>query len=957
MSTRQDISHRLYHMRLPTGALMSLPLLVVMIWYAWSATAELDRYVRASEDQVDVDLELFHIVFHDELVRDLRRMTLPAAAEINRPSYDLAMSRDELDGLYRRLYDDGDERRYVDTYLRKDGIIHEASIRFRGSKPWHWLGKQKSMKVRLAKGDLVDGTRVFNLLNEPTPFALEEQLILDLAREQGLLTPETHAARVRLNNADMGVFRYAAQPTEGLLRRGRRVPGNLYSGDSDSVLTPQNVGGLFFSREGWQQVAVRAGLRLSDGEFEPLDGLLGMVGKGSFAQFADYADQKIDLERYAIFDALDVAFGGDEHDYQSNHKLYYDPYRGLFEPVAWSFRGFQHEPWFNLVDHPLLIRLKMTPEYLVRRNRAVFQLITGAASLPQIRARTNRLFEEMEPGLSTDPYWDAYKLLPRVTRFHRFMVRPMLTEKWALAARAEMHSYNRRVRFLLDELEQPGVTASAAATDDGDIQVQVVASGHSGHRLRELDVTGACEGDVVWHADVSRNRRLDSADVLVSRSRLGAPASVDRYNDILPGSRLDCRDDPRPERGNVRVVPEDRTYLYHLSAPCSPTLIILVLDDRITGRQTQLNIPVNGHLPLAPADHLPTPAATPALEAGQRSPHIWDYPARPAAQRLVFGPGLVTFSETRVFAAHQSVRIVEGSRVELVPGTSLIFHGPVHMIGSSSEPIVITSTTSKEAFGGLALRGPATAGSRFEHVRIERGSLVSDGKKQPIDGVIYPSFLNLYDTEDITISAAHFSQISSAEDVIHATYVKNLQLHEIDIERAPTDGVDLEFTDGDVRGLRIRGAGDDCLDLMGAQIRVTDSVLLGCTNNAVSAGEESDVNAHGLLIGRSRTAILAKSASRARLSRSLVYDVETALSVRGLDQHYQGTSSIGVNDLFAVDCERTIERDAATRLEVERISRSLPAHGALEHLGRHVLGLRDWADLPKYVDHLLESGK
>ena len=31
----------------------------------------------------------------------------------------------------------------------------------------------------------------------------------------------------------------------------------------------------------------------------------------------------LDIEKLALFDALDVVFGGDQHDYLSNHKLYF----------------------------------------------------------------------------------------------------------------------------------------------------------------------------------------------------------------------------------------------------------------------------------------------------------------------------------------------------------------------------------------------------------------------------------------------------------------------------------------------------------------------------------------------------------------------------------------------------------------------------------------------------------
>ena len=119
-------------------------------------------------------------------------MTLPPPVDSGLPTYDLSLPRDALDGLYQQLYDDGDDRDYEDGYVRKDGVIHDIRVRFRGSKPWHWLSTQKSMKLRLDKGNLIDGTRTFNLVNDPTPFGLEDQIILDSVPDLPGVTIDIH---------------------------------------------------------------------------------------------------------------------------------------------------------------------------------------------------------------------------------------------------------------------------------------------------------------------------------------------------------------------------------------------------------------------------------------------------------------------------------------------------------------------------------------------------------------------------------------------------------------------------------------------------------------------------------------------------------------------------------------------------------------------------------------------
>jgi len=227
-----------------TGLLLSLPLVLTVAWYGWSAFAQVDRYKRGTEDVAPWTMELFQIALHDELLRDFRRMSQserPANSTLS--TFALSLNRDNLDALNGQLY--GAKRSYVNGYVQKDGVIHEVQARYRGSKPWHWIGNQKSTKLRLDRGDLLDGTRIFNLLNDPTPFGMEAQIIFEIARQLGLITPDYSMVRVRLNNSDMGVYHYAVQPVEGVLRRGRRMPGALYSGDTDSVDVARGVGSLF----------------------------------------------------------------------------------------------------------------------------------------------------------------------------------------------------------------------------------------------------------------------------------------------------------------------------------------------------------------------------------------------------------------------------------------------------------------------------------------------------------------------------------------------------------------------------------------------------------------------------------------------------------------------------------------------------------------------------------------
>lgn len=940
---------RVYEMRLLTGLFLAAPLALLVIWYAWSAFASFDRYRRAADRKLKLTPEMFQLVLHDELERDLRRFRLPDRPEPSAlPTYELSFSRDNLDKLNsgQGPAQEG-EASYVEALVKKNGEVHEARVRYRGGQPWHYLGAQKSMKVRVERGELLDGARSFNLINDPTPFGLEDQLILDLARESGLLTPEYRPVWVRINNSDAGVYRYEAQPDEGLLRRNRRMPGSIYSGDAED-------GTVFADNKGWRKVSSRSAETKTD--LRELDRLLAAI-HGTHEEFAEFTETQFDLEKYAKLDALDVVFGGAEHDWSSNHKLYVDPYTGRFEPIAFSFRGFQHEPVMNFVDHPLLIRLKMTPGFLAMRDREVYALLTERASVPAIRARAESAMAALAPELAADPWWDAYKLLPRVSRAVRFLPRPMSFERWVLAGEAEISGFAERSRYLLNVLEEPGVAVSVARASADVARVDLVLSGEAAYAFKSASFrSSACasasasssaSARVEVFADVDLDGAFDvHRDLPVAGGELDAPAPIGHRAELYAGVRLIAHEDPRPKSGPVRTASEPRTYTYFARAPgCPLDGGTLELDNLVTGGTTRLALDFKSAPPIAPRETLPDISARVAFIPGERSPHAWRYAEKAAPELVVLGPGIVRFPETMRFGANQTVRIAPKTVFAMGPLASIIFRGPVQADG----PLTILRADPASPWGGIALQGPGTAGSRL------RGWVLRGGTRVREEVIEYSALLNIHDTRDIEVDRLIVEGASDSEDLVHANTVTQLVLHELSLDHAPIDAIDLELTTADLSGIRVNGAGDDCLDLGGADLRIRDSVLLGCTNNAVSAGEESEVSMHGMLIGGAKIGVLAKNGGDVRATRSVIWDTEIALKTNFKEVYYTKKSAIGASELYAPRAGAVRDAANGTTIEAGSVQASLPDENALPHLREHVLRLDRWSELETSVAAMREG--
>lgn len=958
---RCSLPLRLYRMRFVSAFIVVLPLLFLCVWYAAAAYTAHLRYNAASGQDEPLTLETFHVHLHDRLTRDLRRASMPEPAGRSKmPTYSLVMGNAELSTLDAKVPPEEGAAAYVKAYLRKGtrGEVKTARVRYRGRKHWHWNYAQKSWKIRLKAGSFLDGLETFSFLNTVEPLPIDEQIVLDVARAEGLLTPEHFPFRLLLNNAYMGVYFFSSEPDEGFLRNARRIPGSIYSGNQAPKDKETGVSALWSAAKYWKKVAARFPELMEDNS--ELTALIAVVDQGSQEAFARFARDHIDVEAFARFDALDVVFGSNQHDFGQNHKLYFDPYRGRFEPIAWNFRGWTHRRRLNRTENPLLLRLKDLPKYLSLRNRIVRELLESSCSLEAVKAKAKARLAELARDQASDPYWSAYDLLPKASKYLRQMVRPMNEERQAIVLASRMAEYERRVAYLGGELDRVSLDATLAAgtqpaLDQGEAAtpapaiLDLVVDGMAGLRLRAIEASWdpACTpGDVEIVADTNLSGAFEVGQdrVLTPNLRAGAAAPMDEA--LYPGNLLTARKKIHNTRGGVRARPEARSYrLFIRGEGCVPRRVELRAESLVSGRELRATAGP-GHRSATPprksercADDLPP------MTAGHRSLHPWCLTPEPA-EEIQLGPGVVHVEDQRVFGAQQRVVIAPGTTLVMGSQASLIFQAQLSAEGSPEAPIRIMPREG--SWGGVALQGPGCAGSRWRHVEVSGGTTPSWGLTS------YPGMVNVHDSRDVAFEDCRFGENQGSDDVLHVAFVEDFVLSRVQVVDSADDGVDLEFSSAKLSDLRVVGAGDECLDLMGSEVALERSVLLECQNNGVSAGEETRLNVVSSLIAESGRGLLAKNASVVGLDGALLYGNKTGLQVEPVSERYEGRSRVKAATLHVVGSEEIAvvkKRKGRKKLggahKLKGVDEILTALGedALQTLGHEVLGLEAWSEL------------
>lgn len=899
MTGRERLWWRIYRLRLVPGLMISLPFWFIIAWYLLFAWANHAGYNKATGSKQEFNLELFHLRVHDLFSRDWRRVSLPDADKDSAlPTYQLFLSNKALDLLDADGPPEEGKGKYQEGLIKKDKTFVKARFRYRGKKHWNWNYAQKSWKVRMEE-DLLKGQRTLSFMNPVSPLPFSEELILDVARENGLLTPDYFPVRLFLNRAFMGIYYWMGQPDEWLLRRGQRIPGSVYSGNGAPVDEVRGVSSLWWHADSWKKPAAR--LAAEADEKVELEGLLSVLQQADDAVFQAYVAEHLDLDKFALFDALDVIFGGNQHDYDQDHKLLFDPYRGRWEPIAWDFRGFEHRRYVRRSENPLQLRLQELPGYLDRRNHFVWTLIHGSCHPQEMERKIRELAQNRRADFLADPYWDAYGQLPDISKYFRQMVRPMNEERFDQYLEALLGTYRTRIEFLKKELSQASVEATLGGT--GNRRLQLAVDGWDGLDLLRVNVMWE-GGDSGWAVAADWN---GDGSLAQSEPKWSRGVGIDAV--LTPGTVLIPRAEPSVARGKVRLIPERRLYDFWLVGRDGFAVqqVTVGLRNRVTGQEFDVMITAPSAQDSAGGCVDKGQWGGALTEPGRRSLHPWCAP-QAASSAVVLGPGDVEVSESRVFGEDQRVEVKAGTTLKMAPGASLFFFGPVHMEGTQDAPVVVQELVPGKPFGGVALQGAGTAGSVLQHV-VVKGGTVPHRLPTRFGGV-----LNIQDSRNVTLKGCRIEGNSGEYDALHVAYVTGLSMEGMRFERVASDAADLEFVEGVIEDMQVTEAGDECLDLMGAHLQVHDVRFVGCGGAGVSAGEETRLRLERALIVGTATGILAKNDSRVRASEVVVDRAGVGVRIEGKEDRYEGLSKVRGRGLWLLRC-RELTHDKKERLD------------------------------------------
>ncbi len=320
-------------------------------------------------------------------------------------TFEITINPKDLQKLNSNLPKSG--KSFVNAYLKISGEnrVRKVKLRYRGDNNFHWLYPQKSLRIKLQNGDLYDMQTQFNLINPPNWYSFRDVVVYDFAKKLGLMAPDFYPVRVFINGKFMGVYLFLSQVDESLLRRFKRMPGSIYYGDYGEP-DSRGVSNLWFDPNNWVKKAARNAEQKYDRS--DINYLIDAVDNFDKDDFHNFFEKMINKKRFYTFFALDVIFGSDHHDYHHNHKIYFDPYLGRYEPIEWDLRNWSDEKIKDLSVYPLLNRVKLDPVFEAERDKRAYEILKSLNFSPSsLLKEYKKVFDLVYRDLESDRFRDT----------------------------------------------------------------------------------------------------------------------------------------------------------------------------------------------------------------------------------------------------------------------------------------------------------------------------------------------------------------------------------------------------------------------------------------------------------------------------------------------------------------------------------------------------------------------
>ncbi len=809
------------------------------------------KFTNSLGQTLDYNIDSIHFFTKEFIARQYQKFTVePLPMVTTLPSFYLFVDEKDLESLEENLPASA-KLQYKQSYLKIDDpeFSGKAQFRYRGGLPLHWLYKKKSIRVKLPPFSTYRNERRFDLVNHSSIFTILDWVSYDMARLIGLLTPEYFPARVFINNETNGLHFFLSRIDESLLRKNNRMPGSIYEGDTQFIASPfdsdfglekifllatdNNLAALWTDERLWKKIASR-NVESSD-DREDIKEFFSTIEEKNPLEFMTAFDTYFDKEKFYLFWGLDKLVGSYHHDLFHNHKIYFDPYKGKFEPIEWDIRFWSINAVVPVT--PLFKQILLNP-ILKYENDLIIHKLWERFTVDHVSGMIDDANNTIKNELAADPYRqhpDAYNKY-----FGLNKVVPFSMNEYTDAIEDLKHIYKVMHRDIEELLNFSFASYDIDEISGNQIQITIAVNGNS-----PIDFDPWSILPETLHEDVELFRVYeDKTHPILNHGqldRLYPGIAIYQYSDADKMSRALLS----TVVGQDDYTPSPLYYRYLIKVANSADVIKA---NELTSR----NAITSNIVTIEKVDDLPDNADTVSF-------HPWRLLSQiKTVKNEITLSGEIEVYYDLVFTEEQKVTILPGTNFKLYVNTSVFFYGKVIAKGTAALPIKFEQMIIGQPWGSIVIQGKKASGSHMSHIDISGGSVALRNL------IHYPGQLNIHDVDSFQLENCTISNNSIGDDALHIAYSQGHIQHCV-FKNTAFDALDMDIVDVTVSDSTFFNIGNDAIDLMNSKTVIDNVNIIGSGDKCISVGEASQVTIQNSQLKNCQLGIAVKDQSIVQL--------------------------------------------------------------------------------------------
>jgi len=821
--------------------------------------------------KLTLNSDIFRFMLRAEFKKSLVRLSVTKPvndAESALETFYLNVAPEDLGLLNSDLPESG-KAQTVDALMRtsKEQNIWKVKLRYRGDMNYHWLYPQKSMRIEF-KDDLYDMNTKINLINPPFLHSFRDIANYQISKELGILGPDYYPVRVFLNHKYMGVYIYLNQIDESLLRKNKRMPGSIYYGDG-APLDKDGIRNMWADEKFWEKKGARNAEQKNNRE--DIKQFVEAV-KLTSDKFYNFTERLIDKEKFFSYIALDRITGTYHHDYNHNHKVYFDPYKGKFEPIQWDLNNWNNIPEKDLSLNPLLLKFKENPIYDAEIDKKVYEFYY-AEKLEKMTGIYKSIADDSLQDLSADKYRDMAVSISKMMPGNWYSI-PFTLREFNKLVKNDISAINARKIYMMNLLEDSTVEYSIKKKADK-YHVTYKISGNSPVKLTIDDTIK----NKMYKIYKNKKFKLEEYEILYS-GRKTVPTTT-------AWLRL---------YGKIDVVSVPLYYTFEIDSISDLDKIIYT--NYITDKEMKLTEIKANHF------------------ENNELFHPWSLLELKISKNIVLS-GTVIVNETMEFSENENVEIKPATTFLMSEGQSIYFYGKVTAIGTKEEPIRFISKDENKPWGLIAVQGKKASGSIFDYVRLDNGSV--DSK----DLIQYTAPFNIHNVDWFEVKNSYIGRNFVGDDAMHIAYANGV-IDNCLFENARSDGLDIDIADVVVTNSIFYNSGNDGLDIMTTKANIRNNVFFKTGDKGVSVGEWSTANVDNNLFYDNEIALEIKDKSSVNTDNNIVINArKVAVNLYNKNKRYDEGGEVYINNIYLTG-NLSITKDKKSIASVTNKINSIP---------------------------------